>query len=123
MRKKIDPTFNGTTLKRQCLVLCFAQEGNNFTQIPFESQLKTSVFNAIISEKDPYKIQTLIENRNLGAYFWSDYFFSPGRKINRKLKETYLDINNNGLSFNEANVRILTLYIYFNSFYLPNFSY
>jgi hypothetical protein len=105
MKEKIEMTITGKTLKAQSTAVCFPKEAKT-VQIAFQALLKKSVISAIVTEKDPFLIQELETFRNMGVFYWSDYFLATNRDaLKTELKERYININEHGITYNERDVR------------------
>jgi len=109
LRKKFEEhQINGVKEKRQALVLCFPHQKEKSIQKKFESLLKSRVHNAIVNEKDPYKIQLLPPHRNMGGLFWTEFYYSLSRETFKKLSTKadikYVNINHFGMSYNDKDV-------------------
>ena len=111
-RKKIEKIFNGVSDKKQSIVMCFDHSLDLLhmeVKADLEHLINQKVGNAIKSEQDPFKLQALTPHRNIPVIYWTDYYLSTKDKeqYSKKIKPTYLNINENGVTYNEQKVIIL----------------
>ncbi len=106
LRKKIEKTFNGKIEKQEAICICFPHDHEKRMQKAFEELFKAKILNAIATEKDPFKISPLDKFRNMKVIYWSDYFLK-NTKIGdiKKLKERFININDEGISFNDVDIQ------------------
>ena len=112
-KKLLVKTLNGEDYKTQCIVLCFTydkEDNKHLIQNSFIKLLNKQYFNEVRYQKDLFKVQTMETFRNKPVIYYSSYMLNHDSPNKNKLLPKFLNVNEYGVTYNDADVYNKYLY-------------
>lgn len=106
VNRKVEPTVNGQTMKNECLVICLPKVNTDAIKKSFVDLLDKRYGESMKKETDQFKVPQMPVNYNMSVKYFSPNMLG-GAKAITELETYYVDLNENGISFNTQDVSCL----------------